>query len=396
MPLRIADYVFSGELRNTRRNSVFGWIEFAPDYGIRLELTGNFSAELGSKHIRFKNVNLDPQRICEPGSFPTYIEELEDRQIGVVQSMELRTTKVPNLPIDEFLSLPEIERESHLTEKASLWLEWSGQNGDLLCELIQPEIEYVEEEPSSNSTLHAGRPHSFGAGLESGATELILNEDDPTFGEYNPEDDEVDGELGPADDFDEEEGEDEEDPYGLFDENLQQSVNASLGDELPQLDHGAKREWDDVIPDIDPETKAMYEQWDEIFEGKKDEPLSYLFPTTLKLPKPEHVDSEEEAEKLVKAILAQLALLSVAIDVCEHFSAQQTYRLLMQEILPSAKVHPNLAASEMVQHYATSDYCQQCDAEFEAEYEARKRAQAESEPADAEQPGEDDPEASEG
>lgn len=364
MPLRIADHVFSGELRNTRRNAVFGWIEFAPDYGIRLELTGNFSTQLAGKHIRFKNVQLAPERICEPGSFPSFIEDLEDRQIGVVQSMELRTTRVPNLPIDEFLSLPESERESHLTEKPCLSLEWSSQNGDILCELIQPEIEFVEEEPDTISS--EAKPLGFGSGLESGATELILNEDVP-FGNYDPD---ADADDAPDE---EDEPEDEDDPYGLFDANLQQNVSESLGEDLPVLEDGGKRDWEDVIPDIDPETKAMYEQWDEIFEGKKDEPLSYLFPTTLKLPKPERVETEEEAEQLVKAILAQLALLSVAIDVCEHFTAHQTYRLLMQEILPSAKVHPNLAASEMVQHYATSDYCQQCDAEFEADYEARQR-----------------------
>lgn len=75
----------------------------------------------------------------------------------------------------------------------------------------------------------------------------------------------------------------------------------------------------------------MYEQWDEIFEGKKDEPVSYLFETPLRLPPPDRVTSDEEAQSLVVAILAQLALLSVAVDVCEHYTPQQTYHLLMTD-----------------------------------------------------------------
>ena len=92
--------------------------------------------------------------------------------------------------------------------------------------------------------------------------------------------------------------------------------------------------------------------------------------TPLRLPPPDRVTSDEEAQSLVVAILAQLALLSVAVDVCEHYTPQQTYHLLMTEILPTAKVHPNLAASRMVQHYSTSDHCDACDAEFESQYNA--------------------------
>ncbi|HQZ13885.1 MAG TPA: hypothetical protein PK286_13465, partial [Devosia sp.] len=61
--------------------------------------------------------------------------------------------------------------------------------------------------------------------------------------------------------------------------------------------------------------KAMYEQWDEIFEGKKDEPVSCLFETPLRLPPPDRVTSDAEAQSLVVAILAQLALLSFLYGV---------------------------------------------------------------------------------
>jgi hypothetical protein len=217
------------------------------------------------------------------------------------------------------------------------------------------------------------------------------DEDDDEHGDEDDEEDDLDDDG--LDDDDEDDEHDDDDPYGLFDADLEQNVAESLGGESKEGElafdgiPGSPRPWEEAIPGISPDTVELYEQYDEIFEGKKDEPISYLFPTTLQLPKPENVASEEEAEVLVKAILSQLALLSVALDVCEHFTMQQTYRLLMQEILPTAKVHPNLAASEMVQHYATSDFCQECDAEFEAQYRARRAAEEAEDESDEESDG---------
>ncbi|MEZ6134713.1 MAG: hypothetical protein R3C53_07375 [Pirellulaceae bacterium] len=369
MAVQIADFIYSGELRNTRRNSVFGWVEFAPDYGVRLELTGNFEGELAGKHIRFKNPGRAARNDCQPGEFPSHIEDLSDRQIGVVQSMTLGATKVPEMPIDEFLSLPQADREAHLVEKPSLRLHWSSQDGDVHCDLIEPDWEFVDEQDAMPDESNY---EPFEGGLAPGFTEIRINE--------NGDSEAINFDLDLPDDESLGEDEEQEDPYGLFDESLEDRVNQSLSEnhqaelsdeEAPDDEHAAdimRHSWD--IPDLDDETRELYEQWDEIFAGKKDEPISYLFPNPLKLPKPDAVSSDEEAEELVKAILANLALLSVALDVCEHFTPQQSYRLLFQEILPSAKVHPNLAASEMVQHYATSDYCQICADEFEAEYQA--------------------------
>jgi len=396
MPLRIADYVLAGDLRNTRRNCVHGWIEFAPDYGVRIELTGNFSGQLAGKHIRFSMPHRAADKACEPGSFPEYIEELADRQIGVVQTMELRKATVPALPIDDFLRLSEADRTLNMVEKDCLYLEWSSQDGAVISELIEPVLEIIDDEVESGQMRSIDGVEFLGAALNdphfSEVAELILGQtmaalndeededDDPDEDDRDGNDDEDDeSEDEEDDDLDgDDDGHDDDDPYGLFDADLEQNVAESLGGESSEGELtfdgnvGGARSWEEVIPGISPDTVEMYEQYDEIFEGKKDEPISYLFPTTLQLPKPERVTSEEEAEGLVKAILSQLALLSVALDVCEHFTMQQTYRLLMQEILPTAKVHPNLAASEMVQHYATSDFCEQCDAEFEAEYRASR------------------------
>ena len=377
MVARIGDYLLAGELRNDRPNSVFGWLEFAPDYGIRIELTGNFTGDLAGKRVRFVVPNRDPSKNLSPGEFPESVEELANRQIGVVDRVELGRKKIPALPIDDFLDLSEEEREKNLLEKDCLHFSWYGQNGQVVADIIEPRIEYVENEPDNMSISVDYVQH------EDGTYDISIKAT------------EIEEDLEEAFNSGDEEDEDPEDPFGLFDDNLERRVadalevpeieddEAQSPDDLEDIDHGlideleninekaeetkedAPRSWEEVIPGIDPDVKAMYEQWDEIFEGKHDQPISYLFRETLKLPKPDNVKSDEEAEPLVKAILAQLALLSVALDVCEHFSPMAVYRLLINEILPTARVHPNLAASEMVQHYATSDFCTECDAEIE-------------------------------
>lgn len=355
MTARIGDYVLAGELRNNRRNGVFGWLEFSAEIGIRIELTGNLSGALEGKHIRFEVAGAESKRKINPDDLPDVVCQLSDRQIGVTGDILLQKVKVPDIPIDEFLDLPTSQQEQHLEEKNCLYLEWYSQNGRVLAEIVEPIIEVIEPEVENGSLDEEDFepiPEDYGTGI----TEIHIDESGvPHVQESFVEDE----------DFDDEEL---DDPYGLFEGDIEKDVADSLkgseseGSSLLDSIINQPRDWDDL--DLDPETQAMYE----IFEGKKDEPISYLFETPLKLPKPDRVTTDEEAEPLVRSILAQLARLSVALDVCEHFSSVQTYQVLMNEILPTAKVHPNLAASDMVQHYSTSDFCEECETEFDEEY----------------------------
>jgi hypothetical protein len=386
MAHRIGQYILRGELRNTRTNGVFGWLEFAPDFGLHIELTGNLGGDLQNKHIRFSTPRGTAPDNFDQLELPEEIQSLADRQIGVVGDVVLRRIRIPTIPVPEFSKLPRPDQQRFSIEKDCLYLEWFSQNGRVVAEIIDPQIEFIDdrshpdaEDPNSleSGPRNDGLP---GNDLHSHLAEAYLGLGPGGEGvdHFDDDDHDLEDEL--------EDGADE-DPYGLFDPDLQREVSDALAAESafddnlvpdPLLDSESpfsdlpkqKRSWDEVIPGIDPETKAMYEQWDEIFEGEKDEPVAYLFETPLRLPPPDRVSSDDEAQTLVVSILAQLALLSVAVDVCEHFSPLQTYRLLMTEILPTAKVHPNLAASRMVQHYSTSDYCEACEAEFDAQYEA--------------------------
>lgn len=380
MAHHIGDYILRGELRNTRANGVYGWLQFAPDAGVHMELTGNFRGQLARKHIKFSTPRSQRTVAEQLEPLPDEIQRLVDRQIGVVGDVRIRRVRVPSIPLPEFSQLDHDAQQRCSVEKDCLYLEWYSQNGRVVAEIVDPAIEYVDAQQTERDEPPEFEP--MGDGLDSSIAETYLDLEGRAIDDADLED-----ELAGHDGAEMEDDSDADDPYGLFAPDLDQSLadalkspDAPLGgeaDELYDEDGGppTPRSWDEVIPGLDPAIKAMYEQWDEIFEGKKDEPVSYLFDTPLRLPPPDRVSTDREAQPLVVAILAKLALLSVAVDVCEHFSPLQTYRLLMTEILPTAKVHPNLAASRMIQHYSTSDHCEVCDAEFEAEYNAQQTSE---------------------
>lgn len=369
---------------------MFGWIEFSPDYGIRIELTGNLSGALDGRSFKFKTPLASSPKLPLPEELPEFVDNLADRQIGVTGEMRLGTesaTSPDNSPEESDTDLAAGDATKGKAGPTRLYLEWFSQNGRVIAELPEVQIEWVDEK---SSTIGDSLTFDPSAGpFDAGFTEVHIDQDGHAHTENYPLDQDMHD--------DEDDDQQDDDPYGLFESDLDAKVAEALGTpevdddddddqdleldlELFDADAGdnpglfagerQKRDWDEVIPGIDPDTKAMYEQWDEIFDGEKDEPISYLFDRPLKLPKSENVHSDAEAEPLVRAILAQLARLSVALDVCEHFTPKLTYQLLLQDILPSAKVHPNLSASDMVQHYSTSDYCTECDDEFAAEYDS--------------------------
>jgi hypothetical protein len=139
---------------------------------------------------------------------------------------------------------------------------------------------------------------------------------------------------------------------------------ASQNDDFSDSQNG-KRSWDEVLPGIDEKTKNMYEEWDEVASGEKDELLCTLFDPPLKLELADTIVDEAAAESLLTALLERLATHNVEIETCDHFSALETYRWLVEDILPEAEIHPQLSRIGFVQHYTTWEDCKKCAAEFE-------------------------------
>ena len=80
------------------------------------------------------------------------------------------------------------------------------------------------------------------------------------------------------------------------------------------------------------------------------------------LPRPDELN-DHAAEQITKFILADLALYAVAIDVCEHCTPSQLYRVLVERILHEAEMDPEQIGSGVALHYSTHAFCKHCAAQ---------------------------------
>ena len=363
MAWRLENSVIRGELFNLRPNSVHGWLELrgAPSL-VHLGLTGNMEGELSGKRVQFETDLADAEDE-ESGdetevkpSDPDF-EAIEVQQVGPTGTMQLARSAASN---------------GSRTENVRLTLQWFSQNGEMRIELVNPRLEFVVEDADEKSAPAEEDDEDDGESV-------FLKDSEDEFPEF-PDD------------------ADEDDPYGLFPPQLEEQLEgetkspeiaaidenaladgpsdpvAGLDDPLAEypFEERPKRSWDEVIPGIDEQTKRLYESWDEIFEGKKDVPLCTIFDPPLTI-YPVDKLSDADVESAFKVILRRLAMHSVALDMCEHFTCRDAYRLLVEEILPKCPVYPGLPLTGYVQHYSTWEYCRKCDEEFEAKWQAEEK-----------------------
>jgi hypothetical protein len=384
MTWQLEKSVIRGELFNLRPNHVHGWVELkgAPSL-VHLGLTGNLEGELFGKRIQFETEladedDEDPDTASanadSPATSPDF-EALEIQQIGPTATMKLERTP----------------RQGSQEENLRLVLQWYSQNGEMRIELINPHLEFVAADADDKEFLSAP---------EEDGESVFIKESEEEFPEF-PDDADAD------------------DPYGLFppqlDEQLEDEVQSP---EIAAIDEGTpvdgpsetetgpddpladypfeertKRSWDEVIPGIDEQTKRLYESWDEIFEGKKDVPLCTIFDPPLTI-YPVDKLNDAEVDMAFKVILRRLAMHSVALDMCEHFTPRDAYRLLVEEILPKCPIYPGLPLTGYVQHYSTWEYCRKCEEEFETKWQAeekeRKERRARGQSEDGSEPGDDE------
>ena len=349
MVWRLTENVVRGEINNILRNSTYGWIELSgcENGGVRLNLTGNLTGEFRGQHLRFEARHAaDPPPPTDKPALD--LNALETQQIGPTGEMSWRTGDQPRL-----------------------YFEWFSQNGRMELELFDPLMEFVTHEAGSHPPAVEPDPIP---GLDPTDEEVLAGDADD---EETLDEDALDD--TPDDDGD-------EDPYGLFNENLQETLSAETTSEaIAQIDglgddstaDRPRRSWEEVIPGIDDQTKKLYESWDEIFEGKKDVPLRTIFDPPLTL-YPTDKLSDAEVEAALRVILGRLAMHSIALDICEHYTPRMAYKLLVEEILPESRIYPGLPLTGYVQHYSTFEYCQKCDEEFEIEWQAREQKRKES------------------
>ncbi|MEN6625159.1 MAG: hypothetical protein ABFD69_02905 [Candidatus Sumerlaeia bacterium] len=63
------------------------------------------------------------------------------------------------------------------------------------------------------------------------------------------------------------------------------------------------------------------------------------------------------------------------IDICQHYSLRDVYRLLYDNMHDEWRFHPELAGTGWVQHYSTWEYCKECERELEENDEKKNESE---------------------
>lgn len=361
MAYRLGEYVTYGELFTTTHYGVYGFVvlrteaeEAGGDHTfVRLELTGDPDPDLQNKHICFEPAE---------GSEIKYFDKSEHKsfqlqQYGATGTMTAQGW-VRTLPcsVEEYMTRSRLGEPPPTEWKNRLYLEWYGPNGRTVIELPgafvevctrerdeQDERDEGEWEPLPNlAPKPAEYRHGAAENDETGIeiTEINRNGEIRTYTSAD-----FPGEI---DDF-------------------QRSLDAHTASVERAIGSGYDDDWEgrgDDEEEEDPlaETRLM----DECLECGEETPLIRLLGGIDTLPHPDSLD-DVAAETELKVLLGRMAMLGVALNVCDHCTPREAYRLLLERILPDSGVFEDLIGTHWVQHLMTHEYCDQCEAEHEAE-----------------------------
>ena len=224
--------------------------------------------------------------------------------------------------VEEFLHRTELGEPPPTEWGLRLYLEWFGQNGRIVVELGGPVVEECIRTPREG------------------------HEDD-------------EGGWSPV-------------PNLAIPPDLQEP-QATAGPEITIIQaDGEELEPEDLASDegVYEEDREMMEceLIDYYYDNCEQKPLDILLGDISKLPRPGDLD-DIAIEAELKSLLRQLALFGVALDVCEHYSPRDSYKLLLDKILPDSGIYEELVGTGWVQHCCTYQYCSACEAEMEKEFE---------------------------
>lgn len=382
MALRLADFIVRGEIFNTRQNSVHGFLQFqGTDRTMALNLTGNCDPDLFGRHFKFEP-RKPPEPIPDGPPDETDIARLERiglgdlawQQIGPTGIMTAaRKVRVADCSTEELLRRFDLGEPPPMEWKRCLYLEWWSQNGNVVIELPDPIIEFVDGEPEPEDLPEdlddADDPDDDGLSI----TTIRINDDGEAEIVEEPfSDDEDDEEAG--------------DEYGLFSNDLQRELDAqaratdwALRDSVPAPDEAGTG--DEATKDV-----REMELLDDLIENGEGELLGNIFKDFMKLPPPDSLD-EKGAESQIKIALGRMAMFGIALNVCHHFTWLEAYRYLVEHLCREERFFREMSGTQWVQHFDTADACDAC----RSEYERDEAEQLDASDADLDDPDGDEP-----
>lgn len=387
MALRLNHVVLSGELDNTKFYRTRGELDFRGlDHPVTLNLTGNCGPSLAGCHIRF-TARLDlQQKLLDSSDFSPIrdasdLDWLAHQQVGPTGTMILRDVKWFDCSPVEFYQRSRLGEPPPTVVKPALYLEWYSQNGRVVLELVDPEIEFlaktklVAPQPGAHLVTDPPRQDADAASevKDSGDHGSVIDEvaeetqtglgisivrlDDEgrtttenLFYPEAPEENPAGAETG-----------DDESDFSSPTDELQRQLDAQAEEIEWAITYGdgGTNDSDDLR-----ELKLM----DDLIEGGTGTLLADLIHDPLQFPPP-HDLAEPKVEGPLKSLLGQLAIFGIEIAPCEHFTPKEIYRWLMDEILPKEVGHVELQRTQWVVCFSTYESCPACEAESEREYE---------------------------
>jgi len=346
MAFRLDDSIIAGFIKNAHRFSTHGRLALrGGEMPIMFELTGSPSPDLCGRTFEFEV----PQNIREASEEDKRLAAgLRPIQVGVTGEMTAeRMVRTFECSPEEFIRRSELGEPPPTRWEACLYLEWFSQNGRVVIELPVSKLHILDEDEIAARDREEQE--------EIAAEMRRMEEEDRMREATTPEITAITPE-GETDLMDLLSDDDDEEGYGLIPEELE----SELARNARRVDREVAGEPPDAIRMME-ETELM----DEMLEKGERTPLME-FLSDLKLPSPSDISNEAEAEKALNAALMKLALAGVAFHVCEHCSATDAYRILIDEICQKSEdtgAFRPLIGTGWVQNFCASDYCARCQAD---------------------------------
>lgn len=360
MVLRLDDLIEMGEINCTRHYSIFGFIKLrGHETPLYLQLTGNPDPDLRGKRFRFEPREFPSGSNTNP---PVDFAQIAREQIGPPGDFTAaRKVCVFDCSAEDFHRRGPAGEGVATVWKRCLYLEWFSQNGRVVVELADPLLEFLDIDDLGSETETVEVPDESGGMSPSSDEEEPSWSNDSSAREESAREERA-GEESAGEECDSAAEGEEDDPYGLLPDGLQQHLDAQASATDRQFRGDAETGPRDLV-----EAELMHD----LIERGEGEPLASILEDLSELP-PHDTLNDTQVEAALKALLSKMALFGIALDVCEHFTPRDAYRYLMETILPKETGHRELRHTQWVQHFSTWEDCAQCAVEFERRWEARE------------------------
>ena len=382
MALRLGGLVVCGEIDNTYHYSVYGrlWLR-GQEQPLLLRLTGDCDPDLAGRRFYFEMRNPGARVIIGPDIENFDLANLAWQQIGATGMMTAeRRVKTADCSAKELAQRLQLGEPPPMQWKNCLYLEWFSQNGRVVLEIPDPLIDFRDADELLDilPTIDI-LPSVDASGLDDPGSDrdeeqvfdsLRDGEDSMPYGETADSAETADGFADDSRTDEDWTAGDVDDPYGLFPAELQRSFDAESERMDRVVDAGGGSQ-----------SQRELELMDELLAGGEGEPIGSLFETPMRFPSPDQL-GDDEVEGALKALLAELALFGIALDICEHFTPRDAYRLLVEEICRTQTAYPELRKTQWVQQFTTAEFCADCEAELDREFEEQHRPDAGNDPSD--------------